>query len=120
MDKAENCKEHNEHLGFFILLPSFFADKHTRLPDGLRLAFEEPTVTNLGVNEMLALLDRLESAVRTFTEREEKLTGEYRARSSATAKAFEKATEERASQLAERIAGAETAFKLKSTSCSPI
>jgi len=56
-------------------------------------------VTNLGVNEMLALLDRLESAVRTFTEREEKLTGEYRARSSATTKAFETATEERMSQL---------------------
>jgi hypothetical protein len=68
-------------------------------------------VTNLGVNEMLALLDRLESAVRTFTEREEKLTGEFRARSSATEKAFETATEERASQLAERIAGAETAFE---------
>jgi hypothetical protein len=68
-------------------------------------------VTNLGVNEMLALLDRLENAVRTFASREEKLTGEYHSRSSATAKAFEKATEERASQLAERIAGAEAAFE---------
>ena len=60
---------------------------------------------------MLALLDRLESAIRTFASREEKLNGEYRSRSSASAKAFEKATEERASQLAERIAGAEAAFE---------
>jgi hypothetical protein len=68
-------------------------------------------VTNLGVNEMLALLDRLESAIRTFASREEKLNGEYRSRSSATAKAFEKATEEHTSQLAERIAAAEAVFE---------
>ena len=67
--------------------------------------------SHLGINEMLALLDRLESAIRTFAAREEKLNGEFRARSSATAKAFEKATEEHASQLAERIAGAEAAFE---------
>ncbi len=60
---------------------------------------------------MLALLDRLESAIRTFASREEKLNGEYRSRSSAAAKAFEKATEEHTSQLAERIAGAEAAFE---------
>jgi DNA segregation ATPase FtsK/SpoIIIE-like protein len=65
----------------------------------------------LGVNEMLALLDRLESAVRTFASREEKLNGEYRSRSSATAKAFEKAAEEHTSQLAEGLAGAEAAFE---------
>ena len=68
-------------------------------------------MSNLGVNEMLALLDRLESAIRTFASREEKLNGEYRSRSSATAKAFEKATEERTSQLAERIAAAEAVFE---------
>jgi hypothetical protein len=68
-------------------------------------------VTNLGVNEMLALLDRIESAIRTFALREEKLNGEFRSRSSASAKAFEKAAEERTSQLTERIAGAEAAFE---------
>jgi DNA segregation ATPase FtsK/SpoIIIE-like protein len=67
--------------------------------------------SHLGISEMLALLDRLESAIRTFASREEKLNGEYRSRSSATAKAFEKAAEEHASQLAERIAGAEAAFE---------
>ncbi len=60
-------------------------------------------MSNLGVNEILALLDRLESAIRTFASREEKLNGEYRSRSSATVKAFDKTAEERASQLAERI-----------------
>ena len=68
-------------------------------------------MSNLGVNEMLALLDRLESAIRTFASREEKLNGEYRSRSSAAAKAFEKATEEHTSQLAERIAAAEAVFE---------
>ena len=67
--------------------------------------------SHLGISEMLALLDRLESAIRTFASREEKLDGEYRSRSSATTKAFEKATEEHTSQLAERITGAEAVFE---------
>ncbi len=68
-------------------------------------------MSNLGVNEMLALLDRLESAIRTFASREEKLDGEYRSRSSAAAKAFEKATEEHTAQLTERIAGTDAVFE---------
>jgi len=67
--------------------------------------------SHLGISEMLALLDRLESAIRTIASREEKLAGEYRSRSSAAAKAFEKVTEEHTSQLDKRITGAEASFE---------
>ena len=66
--------------------------------------------SHLGVSETLALLDRLESAVRTFAAKEEKLDGEFRARSSAAAKTFEAATGEHTARLDERVAGVEAAF----------
>jgi DNA segregation ATPase FtsK/SpoIIIE-like protein len=66
----------------------------------------------LGVNETLALLDRLKSAVQDFAGREEKLTGEFRVRFAAKTKALETAREEQASRLTEDIAGVEAAFEV--------
>src|ERR1035441_9421989 len=60
---------------------------------------------------MLALLDRFQGVIQDFAGREEKLNGEFRARTAAETKAFEAATGEHTSQLSERIAGAETAFE---------
>ena len=74
-------------------------------------------MSNLGVNEMLALLDALKGALHDFAAREEKLNGEFRARTSAEAKAFEASTEEQASRLSERIAGAETGLEAEKKNC---
>ena len=60
---------------------------------------------------MLALLDRFQSALQDFAGREEKLNGEFRARTSAETKAFEAATQQQASRLSERIADAETGLE---------
>jgi DNA segregation ATPase FtsK/SpoIIIE-like protein len=64
--------------------------------------------SHLGANEMLALLDRFQSAIRDFAAREENLNGEFHARTSAETKAFEASTQEQAARLSERIADAET------------
>ena len=57
---------------------------------------------------MLALLDRFQGALQDFAAREEKLDGEFRARTAAETKTFETSTQAQASRLSERIAGAET------------
>jgi len=44
---------------------------------------------NLGVNEMLALLDALKGAVEDFATREEKLNHDFQTRSTAEFNAFE-------------------------------
>ena len=74
-------------------------------------------MSNLGVNEMLALLDRFQSALRDFAAREEKLNGEFHARTSAETKAFEASTEQQAARLSERIAGAETGLEAEKKNC---
>jgi hypothetical protein len=74
-------------------------------------------VSNLGVNEMLALLDALKGALHDFAAREEKLNGEFHARTAAETKAFEASTQEHASQLSERIAGAETGLEAEKKHC---
>jgi hypothetical protein len=66
---------------------------------------------------MLALLDRFQSALQDFAAREEKLNGEFHARTSAEAKAFEASTEEQAARLSERIAGAETGLEAEKINC---
>jgi len=60
---------------------------------------------------MLALLDRFKSVMQDFAGREEKMTGEIRARIGAETKAFEAAAEEKASRLAEQLAGQGAAFE---------
>jgi len=66
---------------------------------------------------MLALLDRFRSAIQDFAAREEKLNGEIHARTAAETKAFEAATQEQASRLSERIAGAETGLEAERKNC---
>jgi hypothetical protein len=73
--------------------------------------------SHLGANEMLALLDRFQSALQDFAGREEKLNGESRARTSAETKAFEAATQQQASRLSERIADAETGLDAEKKNC---
>ena len=75
--------------------------------------------SHLGLNETLALLDRLRSAIQDFAAREEKLAGEFRVRSAAEAKAFESATQEQASRLSVAIAGAGAHSKLKRANGAP-
>jgi ABC-type multidrug transport system fused ATPase/permease subunit len=65
----------------------------------------------LGVNETLALLGRLKSAIQDFAAGEGKLAGEFRVRFAAETKSFETAREEQASRLTEDLAGVETAFE---------
>src|ERR1039458_469286 len=60
---------------------------------------------------MLALLDRFQSALQDFAAREEKLNGEFHTRTAAETKAFEASTDEHASRLSERIAGAKTGLE---------
>ena len=67
--------------------------------------------SHLGVNGMLALLDRLKSAVRDFAAREGKLNDEFPVRFAAETKAFETAREEQALRLTEYLAGVEVAFE---------
>jgi DNA segregation ATPase FtsK/SpoIIIE, S-DNA-T family len=66
---------------------------------------------HLGVNETLALLKRLKSAVQDFAAGEEKISGEFRTRLAAETKTFETAREKQTSQLAEDLAAAETVFE---------
>jgi hypothetical protein len=66
---------------------------------------------------MLALLDQFQSAIQDFAEREEKLNGESRARTAAETKAFETSTQEQATRLSERIAGAETGLEAEKKNC---
>jgi hypothetical protein len=66
---------------------------------------------------MLALLDRFQSALQDFAAREEKLNGEIHARTSAETKVFEASTEEQATRLSERIAGAETGLEAEKINC---
>jgi hypothetical protein len=58
---------------------------------------------NLGVKEMLALLDALKSAVRDGAAREEKLNGEFRAQSAAATRLSDEAVVKRTEKLAEAV-----------------
>jgi len=66
---------------------------------------------NLGVNEMLALLDALKGAVEDFATREERLNRDFQTRSAAELNAFEAANLRRQSKLAGELAVAEAAFE---------
>jgi len=57
-------------------------------------------VSNLGVREMLALLDALKGAVRDSAAREEKLNGEFHAQSAAAARLSDEAAVKRTEKLA--------------------
>jgi hypothetical protein len=57
-------------------------------------------VSNLGVKEMLALLDALRSVVRDCAAREEKLNGDFRAQSAAAARLSDEAAVKRTEKLA--------------------
>ncbi|HYA78944.1 MAG TPA: hypothetical protein VED19_00370, partial [Candidatus Nitrosopolaris sp.] len=69
--------------------------------------------SQLGLNETLALLERLRSALQDFAAREEKLAGEFRTRLAAEAKAFDAATQRQESRLAVAIADAEEDFEIE-------
>jgi hypothetical protein len=73
--------------------------------------------SHLGANEMLALLDRFQSALQDFAGREEKLNGESRARTAAETKTFEAATQQQAARLSERIADAEAGLDAEKKNC---
>ena len=66
---------------------------------------------NLGVNEMLALLDALKGAVEDFAAREERLNRDFQTRSTAEQNAFEAANQQRQSRLAGELSAAEAAFE---------
>jgi DNA segregation ATPase FtsK/SpoIIIE, S-DNA-T family len=88
--------------------------EHTRAPNGFRLVLGTNIVSShLGLNETLALLDRLRSAIQDFAAREEKLVGEFRIRSAAETKAFEAVTQRQESRLAVAIADTETDFEIE-------
>ena len=57
-------------------------------------------VSNLGVKEMLALLDALKGAVRDCAAHEEKLNGEFRAQSAAATRLSDEAIVKRTEKLA--------------------
>ena len=67
--------------------------------------------SHLGINETLALLDQLKSAIQDFAAREGKLNDEFRARFAAETKAFESAQEKQVSWLTESLADVEAAFE---------
>ena len=67
--------------------------------------------SHLGVNETLALLDRLKSAIQDFAAREGKLNDEFRARFAAETKAFESDREKQTSWLTESLADVEAAIE---------
>ncbi|MGB7769102.1 MAG: FtsK/SpoIIIE domain-containing protein [Verrucomicrobiia bacterium] len=67
--------------------------------------------SNLGVNEMLALLDALKGAVEDFALREERLNHDFQTRSAAELNAFEAANLEQQSNLAGELTAAETAVE---------
>ena len=60
-------------------------------------------MSNLGVKEMLALLDALKGAVRDCAAREEKLNGEFRAQSAAASRLSDEAVVKRTEKLAEAV-----------------
>ena len=66
---------------------------------------------NLGVNEMLALLDALKGAVEDFAAREERLNRDFQTRSAAELNTFEAASQLRQSRLAGELSAAEAAFE---------
>ncbi len=66
---------------------------------------------HLGANEMLALLSRLKSVLQVFAAQEEKLSGELRVRIGAENKAYDAAIQEHSAELAEILAGAESAHE---------
>ena len=69
------------------------------------------------VKEMLGLLDTLASAVRDFAEREEKLNGDYRARSAAERDRYESLNRQQDSASAARMAQAEAGFNSAMSRC---
>ena len=68
-------------------------------------------MSNLGVKEMLALLDALKSAVRDCAAREERLNGERRAQSAAAARLSDEATVKRTEKLADGVDRENAAFE---------
>ena len=64
-----------------------------------------------GATEMLAFLDRLRTVVQDFAVREEKLSHDFRARTSAEGKAFEAAAEEHSLSLSVSISNAGAGFE---------
>ena len=68
---------------------------------------------HLGLNETLALLNRLRSAIQDFAAREEKLAVEFRTRLAAEAKAFDADSQRQESRLAVAIADAEEDFGIE-------
>jgi len=68
-------------------------------------------VSNPSVNETLAVLDALKSAVEDFARREEKLNGDFRIRKAQELKAFETSLEGRGDQLEIREAEASIALE---------
>ena len=68
-------------------------------------------MSNLGVKEMLALLDALKSAVQDCAAREERLNGERRAQSSAAARLSDEATVKRTEKLADGVDRENAAFE---------
>ena len=68
-------------------------------------------MSNLGVKEMLALLDVLKSAVQDCAAREERLNGERRAQSAAAARLSDEATVKRTEKLADGVDRENAAFE---------
>ena len=60
-------------------------------------------MSNLGVKEMLALLDTLKGTVRDFAAREEKLNGEFHAQSATAARLSDEAVVKRTEKLADAV-----------------
>ena len=74
-------------------------------------------MSDLALNEMLALLDALKSTARDFAAREEKLSGEHRAASAAGLKLADEAAVERTAKLAEAMDGENAAFEDRKNRC---
>jgi len=70
-------------------------------------------VSNPGAKEMLALLDALKNAIRSFAAREEKLNGDLRAQSAAAAKLSDEAAVKRAEKLAGGVDAEDAAFEAR-------
>jgi hypothetical protein len=69
---------------------------------------------------MLALLDSLKGAARDFAAREQKLNSDFRAKSTAELQAFEAASLDQTSALAERVDGEEAAFQTQQAQCQSV
>ena len=74
-------------------------------------------MSNLGVKEMLALLDALKGAVRNFAAREEKLNGEFRAQSAAATRSSDDAVVKRTEKLANAADRENAEFAERKTRC---